>query len=240
MNDTPGNSSPVSEFERAPLRIAHLLMWIACSAVYLGILIVLLPKSDWARNAMLLAFGSFSAGGGILGLVLLHRPNCRGELAAGELLLRFVGLYYLLMIGALLQDSLSSRIPHASLLSHFEQSLVYKRLFVVIVVIVGAFYAWSVLLWAVMHAREWRWRLLFGVLFVLPLGWHFAKEHDNPAYDVFFEPVAGLMITGILAAAAYLDCYQPIRRAWTHWAGLLCCGWASLTMFIVGVITLKW
>jgi hypothetical protein len=99
-----------------------------------------------------------------------------------------------------------------------------------------SFGTWFALLSAALRVRPWRWRILFLVLFAFPFILAVLEE-VFPLYtqQEVLGPVLAIALVLGMGIIAWLDWRQPTRYPWTHWAGLLCCGWLIIA-FLLGAV----
>jgi hypothetical protein len=235
MNRTSDNPAPETSFERPSLRIAHLLLWTACTAVFLGVVTAGFPSSEWTPWSSLLAMSSISAGGGLAGLLVLFRPFFRGgRFAPGEVLLSVAGACSLMMIveGFYRVAGSPGDYPWP------EHSFIYMIRSLLLLSLGGI--AWLGLLFAAARRSfPLRWRLLYASLFAAPWAPRGLEWVVQSLQPLLVPAVSSIIYVGLLSTVAWLDRRKPIRYPWTHWAGLLIFGWAflasSISMFVAVV-----
>jgi hypothetical protein len=209
--------------------ISHMMVWIACCAVYMGIMRFSWPEAMLQNIPhffiLSTALGSLSGGAFLAGVILFAERRFRGAtfpLHAGEWLLTVQGIRFAIsqaIFGVARLVSEDTR-PYAWAYS----SLIFCWLF----------------LWPALRAQDPpRWKGFFWSLLLVDL-----LQGLNNIFLAWMS--MGHMISvgliylvrvGLLLGCIWLDWQVPLRRPWTHWAGVLAFLWGStLHLVLLGVV----
>lgn len=213
MNGISEDLAHEFDFVRPPLGVRHLMLWMACIGIALTITSATLAPAP--RYFLVVILHSLSAGAAIPGSVLLLHPNSQhGRMAPGERLLFILGMSYLAAMFYVLGDA-----------------FLCPSLFVLL-----SISAWIGLAIAGGMVRVGHWRLLFFVLFALPVAcFLFLALAPTRHFGLFVVAVGSLMVS-VFAGTTWFDWRQPVRYPWTHWGGLLCCAWLFLALIVFVMI----
>ncbi len=243
MNDQDCADRPSPAIsDRGSIGIRHLLVWTACAAAYLAVSRVAFPWEEayFARYfAVFHAAGSLNAGASLAGLLILVSCLYRGvrfPVHPGETLLVVLGIQALAHATRLIQNVLWESYGRWIDVPLTSSMLLTGTLGLI---------AWVWLIVATVRASSWQWRLLFLILLLSPI-LRFAEFIAFKGFPFIVLPslVIGramgcgrLLMTGACVGIVTLtDWRRKPRYPWTHWAGLLCCGWETLLQ-IAGMIT---
>jgi hypothetical protein len=225
--------------ERPRLGIRHLLLWTACAAVYLLVHQGFYPRGEERLagfHAAQLAAHSVSGGTLLVGLLLwgaFRIRKVRFPSSEGELLWLILGIVMLAGISFIPMY----RARYRGVNSGWESSIL-----IIGTVTSGTLYlvAWVRLLLAAFRTRKRLWRALFVVLLALPILQVFWCCGGRHSYKFGLYSVTWfvfLSLNGSLTAAVLCrDWRQTPRPPWTHWVGILCCGWQTLVAIVITVV----
>jgi hypothetical protein len=228
--DRPSPAIP----DRGSMGIRHLLVWTACSAAYLAVSRVAFSwdEADFPRYfAVFSAAHTPSAGACLAGLLILVSCLYRGvrfPTYAGETLLVILGVQTLADVPRMIQDVLMQNFGRWIDIPLASSMLLAGTLGLI---------AWVWLLVATVRAPSWQWRLLFLILLLSPI-LRFAEFIAFSGFPFIAYPslvigrvmgCARLLLTGACLGIVMLtDWRRQPRYPWTHWVGILCCGWETL------------
>jgi hypothetical protein len=185
-----------------PLGISHLMLWVACCALYMAIIRHLNAVEPGALGLLILAAVGLSPSLGWAGLaIFVTRRLCcrRWPIHPGEWLLAALGLHYGLQAIA---ELLASRFIG----------------FTVIEVLTCCFFVVALL-----GKLSRRWTAVFGVLVIIAAVPPLAHVLAIPAwfatqpFSLLMTSAAGIVL--VLPAAA-IDLRRGERYGWLHWLGL--------------------
>jgi hypothetical protein len=240
--DTAAGHSSTPEVEltpfavRQPFGLGHLMVWVAMSAVYLGVRRIGLPEDIWkALNGgqfITLAIGSIGGGAALGVFPLLIARRLKGvafPIHPGE--------WLLLALGCRTLFSLDVTAP---LLSVFDGPLGWRFYNVASALLFIAV--------AVLCRRSTGWLSFFAIAALMHTMQFVSSCAEEPMFDhtmigglfrvvrpTLLGPFDPLMQCAVLAIIGMLDTWQQ-RRPWTHWAGIVaysCLGLASLSSFVI-------
>jgi hypothetical protein len=207
--------------ESAPeprLGISHVMVWIACCAVYMGA-----ARFTWAdamrqNNGGFLpvsiALHSLSSGAFLAGVFLFIVRRCRGlsfPIQPGEWLLTVLGLKIGVSLASGVLVHLVTDLPFAG--QNYAR-MATCWLFVIPVVFAGAPRRWRAFFWAV---------LITDIVLELQISLALIGTFQSSV----FRGAIGLLPAAVLLVAVWLDLRRDPRRPWTHWSGVLAYLWRS-------------
>ncbi len=202
--DAPPGDPFAPIVERPRLRIAHLMFWTACVAVYLSMIRMLQeidPDTSTVFRNVWMLYG-LGAGTGLAGLLVGVAWRFRGmpfPVTGGEYVLVMTGIGPLVSLAAM------------AAYRYLDPSL---SMFGFIAMATGVLCA-SIWCWAAIRTRVRRWRVYFVLEAISDLVGQTclaAAMHAMLGQNVFF-----LLLLVYVAARDWLEHW---RKPWTHWLGV--------------------
>lgn len=213
VTNEPGRSAEAAPAMR--FGISHMMVWIACCGVYMGAVRFIWPEAigqSIPGFVFLTALGSLSGGAFLGGLFIFAERRFRGAtypLHAGEWLLTVQGIRFATGLALSVAVRLVSGPTHVGW-------------------IVSSLLACWWFLWPALRSLDPpRWKIYFWLAFLIGLfeglesfflGWLGIGR-------IIFIGVLQLLPAGLLLGCVWLDLQVPLRRPWTHWAGVLAVLW---------------
>ncbi len=222
MSNEPSESPTEATSADPPLSIRHLMVWVACVAVYLSVIQTIVRflqvSPSGGVDTAFWAVAGIWQGTGLAGVLLLVVRRFRGTKFprhGGEMLWIILGI-----------EAAMGLLRYPIL---FVQSSGWGNTVLFAYGLLGLGVWAAVYLYAILQAETRRWRVVFvvtvGTGIVVPvlqlLAAQFGGVGATAVVSSTVHLVHQLAIVVSVGIASWIDFREPLRYPWSHWTGIV-------------------